>query len=83
LDIATANKEDISASVLLGVGNRTFRSTVSYPTGSQVSGSVPTSVAIGDLNGDKLIDIAITNEDKSVNVLGGNREGRGFHPSFS
>jgi FG-GAP-like repeat len=72
LDIVTANEDDVSASVLLGVGNGTFRNAVSYPTGSQLCGWGPTAIAIGDINGDGLVDIAATSRvDDCVSVLVG------------
>jgi Tfp pilus tip-associated adhesin PilY1 len=72
LDIVTANNFDSSASVLMGVGNGTFRRAVSYPTISQPSDDGPESVAVGDLNGDGLLDIVVTSASPdSVVVLVG------------
>jgi hypothetical protein len=60
LNIATAYDAGVSASVLLGVGNDTFLSTVWYRTSGQMFGSGSTSVAIGVLHGERLVDIAAT-----------------------
>ena len=55
-DLAVANDGSNSLSVLLGVGNGTFFSAVSYPTGL-----VPKGVGIGDINGDGLADLLSAN----------------------
>ena len=65
-------------SVLLGNGDGTFRSAVKYQAGQG-----PTSVAIGDLNGDRKPDIVVTNLvtgrgpqlGNTVSVLLGNGDG--------
>ena len=46
-----------TVSVLLGNGGGTFSAATPYPTGSVI----PSSVAIGDLNGDGRLDLAVTN----------------------
>jgi FG-GAP-like repeat/FG-GAP repeat len=66
MDLVTANLHDNSVSILLGVGDGTFTSAVSYDVGGGPdvpgNGSAdqrgPWSVAIGDLNGDGILDIA-------------------------
>jgi hypothetical protein len=60
-------------SVLLGNGDGTFAGKVGYQ-----AGTVPASVALGDLNGDGRIDIAVANSDESdstVSVLLGIGDG--------
>jgi hypothetical protein len=67
-DLATANRNADSASVLLNRGDGSFQAKRDYATGS-----VPYSVAISDLNGDGNPDLATANEEaaraNSVSVL--------------
>jgi len=63
------------ASILLGNGDGTFQAPVTYPHGG--SGN---TVAVGDLNLDARLDLAVTNEDDDrVAVLLGNGDGT-FQP---
>jgi len=67
LDLAVANAEfgDNTVSVLLGDGARGFSPAVNFPTGN-----APTSIAVGDFNGDGYLDLVIANHDSnSVTVL--------------
>jgi hypothetical protein len=73
-DLAVANAgsypyTDGSVSVLLGNGDGTFRAAVSY-----AAGTAPTSVAVGDFNGDGLLDLAVADAG-GVRVLLGNGDG--------
>src|SRR6266540_3726947 len=78
LDLALANYglapgDPGTVSVFLGNGNGTFGSPTNLTTGANAS-----SVAIGDLNGDGKLDLAIANYDSNtVSVLLGN-VGGGF-----
>src|SRR6185437_9285858 len=69
-DLVTANTGAGTVSVLLnigGSGNGTFASAVTYPVGHD-----PFQVAIGDLNGDGIPDLAVTNNgDNTVSILYG------------
>src|SRR5205823_13074441 len=53
-----------TVSVLLGNGDGTFREPVSFGAGVN-----PTSVAIGDLNGDGRPDLVVTNFNSDVSAL--------------
>jgi hypothetical protein len=57
LDIVTANAYDIS--ILLGNGNGTFQAPTNIGIGIGI-GSNPTSVAVGDFNGDGKLDLGVT-----------------------
>ncbi len=70
-DLAVANWNDRTVSVLLGNGNGTFATRTDYATGEW-----PSSVAIGDFNGDGKPDLAVANQgDNTVSVLLGNGNG--------
>ncbi len=69
LDLAVANFESDTVSVLLGNGSGGFATPVAYSTG----GSGPTSVVVGDFNGDGKLDLAVVNYfTGTVGVLLGN-----------
>ncbi|HVG34794.1 MAG TPA: FG-GAP-like repeat-containing protein [Pyrinomonadaceae bacterium] len=71
-DLATAN-EGGGASVLLNVGDGTFRAAVNY-----ITGNFTTSVAINDLNGDGKLDLAVTSyggNNGIVSIFLGNGDG--------
>ncbi len=74
-DLVTANTGDDTVSVLLnnGGGSGTFAAAQSYPVGH-----LPYQVAIGDLNGDGIPDLAVTDYgDNTVSILYG-QSGGGF-----
>lgn len=74
-DLVTANTTDGTVSVLLnnGGGSGTFASAQTYTVGR-----LPYQVAIGDLNGDGIADLAVTNNgDNTVSILYG-QSGGGF-----
>jgi len=59
------------ADVLLGNNDGTFAKPVFYASGTE-----PTSVAVGDFNADKLLDLVVTNGgDNTVAILPGNGDG--------
>jgi hypothetical protein len=88
-DLVTANEGDSpghagSISVLLGNGDGTFQAPVDYATGTDTEG-----IAVGDLNGDGVLDLVATNSDyygygqnSSLSVLLGNGDGT-FQPAMT
>jgi hypothetical protein len=64
-DAVLADGAAASASVLLGLGNGSFLSSMDLPAGAE-----PSAVALGDVNGDGLLDIVVSNFlDGTVSVL--------------
>jgi uncharacterized protein (TIGR03437 family) len=78
LDLAIASRAGNSVTVLLGDPNGAFKT----ETGSPFPvGTSPSSVAVGDFNGDNMPDLAVTNElDDTVTVLL-NQGASGFTPA--
>jgi hypothetical protein len=78
LDLATANYDSDSVSVLFGKGDGTLAAAVHYPLGDG-----PRSIASGDFNGDGWVDLAVGNTWlSSVSVLLGDGSGS-FQPPSS
>jgi hypothetical protein len=75
LDVAVVNSQDNTVAVFLGNGNGTFSPGPQSPftvNGGFLSGSVPTAIAVGDLNADGHPDLAITNIPiNPLSVIGG------------
>jgi uncharacterized delta-60 repeat protein len=72
LDIVTANRGNNTVSVLLGNGDGTFQTAVTYPVGA----SGPQSVAVGDFFRDGKLDIVAANvDDSKISVLLGKGDG--------
>jgi hypothetical protein len=71
LDLALANWGTHNVGVLLGNGDGTFQTAVTYPTGSY-----PASVASSDFNGDDLLDLVVSNHfSNNISVLDGQGDG--------
>jgi hypothetical protein len=71
LDLVVASSKANAASILLGNGNGTFQSAVTYPVGARPSG-----VAVADFNGDGKLDLALTSAfDDTTSILLGNGNG--------
>jgi hypothetical protein len=71
LDLAVANANDNTVSILLGNGDGTFNTVAAVPTGG-----FPFYLAVADFNGNGIADIAVSNEaDSTVSVLLGNGDG--------
>jgi hypothetical protein len=70
LDLAVANFNSNTVSILLGKGNGTFATKVNYATGTGAY-----SVAAGDFNSDSILDLAVANGGNNVSVLLGNGTG--------
>ena len=58
LDVATSNSNTNTVGILLGYGNGTFASVITYSTGS---GAIPNCISAGDFNNDQKLDIAVAN----------------------
>jgi hypothetical protein len=72
-DLAVAKELSGTVSILLGNGNGTF----TQAPGSPITvGTDPTSVAVGDFNGDGIPDLAVANQGSgTVSILLGNGNG--------
>ena len=58
LDLAVANYNSATVSILLGTGTGSFGAKTDFGTGS-----IPSSVAVGDFNGDGKLDLAVANHE--------------------
>ena len=81
-DLVTTNLNSDNVSVLIGNGDGTFQTQVTYSTGTN---SAPRAVTIGDFNGDGKSDLAVSDYDinsatDSISVLLGNGNGT-FQPA--
>ena len=71
LDLATANINVDSISVLLGNGDGTFQSPVNYPTNLPS----PYALSIGDFNNDGKSDLVTAGNSSGLGILKGNGDG--------
>jgi hypothetical protein len=71
LDLVTANASPATVSILLGKGDGTFAAPTDYSVG--LSGSVdparlgPSMLALGDVNGDSKLDVAVAQDNSAFN----------------
>ncbi|CAF1230221.1 unnamed protein product [Rotaria sordida] len=65
-DIVVTNSKTDNIAVFLNYGNGTFRTAIFYFTGDY---SLPSAVAIADLNNDNMLDIAIANAGTNTILL--------------
>ncbi len=81
LDLAVANANDNTVSILIGNGDGTFRPAVERPVGLNYPGeNGPDAMVAGDFNGDGRLDLAIANYNSgTVSILLGNGDGT-FRP---
>src|ERR1035438_4838981 len=77
-DLAVANRNNDTVSILLGNGKGTFLRVVNHPAGPS-----PNAVVVGDFNGDGRLDLAVANEGpNTISILLGNGDGT-FKPPAS
>jgi CSLREA domain-containing protein len=82
-DFATANEFSNNVSIRLGNGSGGFAPPIAPATPEVAVGSSPSSVAIGDFNGDGMQDFATANEfSHNVSIRLGNGSG-GFAPPIA
>jgi hypothetical protein len=63
MDIAVANEDSGSVSLMPGLGTGALGAAIVMGTGAH-----PDSIAVGDLNGDTLADLAVSNRDSNTTV---------------
>src|SRR5579863_2385623 len=70
-DVAVANANDGTVSILLGNGDSTFQQQVAYPVGTN-----PVALVVGKFNKDANLDLAVLNAGSSnITILLGNGDG--------
>jgi hypothetical protein len=81
LDVVVADYASIDVSVFLNAGGGTFSPKVTYPLGG---GNKPTAIAVGDLTGDGLLDLALVGNSGTLEIFanagGGTFASAGTYP---
>jgi hypothetical protein len=76
LDLAVANQDSENVTILLGNGDGTFTAPASSPDSIPSGVSGPVSLAVGDFNGDGILDLAVADySSNNVSILLGNGDG--------
>ena len=75
IDLAGPANQTGGIVIFLGNGDGTFQSPITYPNNNVY----PNSMTTGDFNGDGKADLAITNDDNTVDIFLGNGDGT-FQP---
>jgi len=79
-DLIVANSADNTISVLLGNGDGTFESQVTYPLGATTD-TDPVWIATGDFNNDGILDLAVANKgSNTISIFLGKGDGT-FEPA--
>ena len=73
-DVAVANTQSGTVSILLGKGHGTFAAAVSYSVGASASNG-PVAVQTADLNNDGKLDLVTANDNGTISVLLGKGNG--------
>jgi hypothetical protein len=73
LDVAVASRGANSVSILLGSGSGSFGPPSTFPLPS--SGAQPTAIALGDVDGDGRLDLAVSNDFVGTDFCRGNGNG--------
>jgi hypothetical protein len=75
-DLAAVRTDTNQVEIFLGRRNRTAGQTAFVQTSLVGTGTNPSSVAVGDFNGDHLLDLAVANQDDdTVSILAGDGAG--------
>ena len=71
LDLAVANFVSDNVSILLGTGTGSFGTATNFAVGT-----TPSSVAVGNFNGDTFLDLAVANQySNNISILLGTGTG--------
>ena len=71
-DLAVANYNSHDVSILLGAADGSFSPAANFPVGSYPSAAFPTSLVVGNFNGDTRPDLAVANAGSgNVSILTG------------